>query len=535
MLFHSGVFIFGFLPIVFFGYAFAQRIGGAVTLGWLLLSSAFFYGWWNPAFLILIIVSVLFNFTIGRQLQLRPKRWLLIAGIAANLVALGYFKYRGFFAEILASLTASDYHIAALVLPLGISFFSFQQISYLIDAYNGRAKPNTLPEYALFVMFFPHLIAGPIVHHAEILPQIVKLKKPNILMRSDVTVGLMLFMAGLIKKAVFADHLDLYSTPLFAAAEAPTNAISFFEAWTGALTYTLQIYFDFSGYTDMAIGLARMFSIHFPVNFDSPFKAKSIIDFWQRWHITMTRFFMGYVYNPIVTHITRKRAERGLPTSQKMLSKPGLFLMLLAWPTMLTMFLVGLWHGAAWNFMFFGLLNGVYLLINHAFRIWKIKRGHKTENANPVVTILSWAITFIAVMVGFVIFRAERMHGGINILLGMTGLEGRLIIPPAYAPVLKSFSHVFDHIPFAPLPYFPGKEALVWAGVLMFVVLAMPSTQNVMARITGWLNCCSAAFTNHEEELAWSAVLFFALGLALMAIMPFFSHVDLQPFIYFQF
>lgn len=513
MLFHSGPFLFGFLPAVLFGYFIAHRVRGNAALVWLIAASLFFYGWWNPAYLWVIIASVVFNFAAGLLLRAKRKLWLLIAAIGANLVMLGYFKYLGFFTEIASSLLHEDLRLGAIILPLGISFFTFQQISYLVDAYNGRTKTNTFVEYALFVTFFPHLIAGPIVHHLEILPQLVAMKNSKSLAKYDLAVGLAMFLVGLFKKAVIADHLDSYTVPMFAAAEDQAVALTFVEAWSGALSYALQIYFDFSGYSDMAIGLARLFGIRFPVNFESPFKASSMIDFWQRWHITMTRFFMGYVYNPIVAHLVRLRAARGLATSQRILATPGPFVTLVAGPILLTMFLVGLWHGGAWKFVAFGLLHGIYLIVNHAWRLVKSRMDGKVGASSVFARIFSWGLTFAAVVVGFVLFRAQTLTGATNVILGMTGLNGRLA-----------------------LANFNGLPELGWIAVGLIIVLALPTTQWWAAKMTAFCDSLtSSGDAKQGRQFAVDALLFFSLGFAYMAILPFFSKVEVQPFIYFQF
>ncbi|MCK4501442.1 MAG: MBOAT family protein, partial [Desulfuromonadales bacterium] len=299
MLFNSYIFISLFLPITLVVY---YLIGGQgkhrVAISWLVGASLFFYGWWNPAYLGLIITSMLFNYAVGISLgkndtSHRSTRLILALGVAANLALLGYFKYANFFVNTLNNITETTYHLETIILPLAISFFTFQQIAYLIDAWKGETREYSFLHYSLFVTFFPQLIAGPIVHHKEMLPQFAKditykFKHENI------SIGLTIFLLGLFKKVIIADSAAKYSTPIFDAAEDGMT-LSFIEAWIGALSYTFQLYFDFSGYSDMAIGLARMFGIRLPLNFNSPYKANNIIDFWRHWHMTLSRFLRDYL------------------------------------------------------------------------------------------------------------------------------------------------------------------------------------------------------------------------------------------------
>jgi D-alanyl-lipoteichoic acid acyltransferase DltB (MBOAT superfamily) len=300
MLFNSYEFLFLFLPITLLGFHLIGKQGHhRVAIAWLVGASLFFYGWWNPAYLNLMLFSILFNYSIGISLSSTLGRKLssktiLTIGVATNLAVLGYYKYANFFVDNLNALSDSNLILHKVILPLAISFFTFQQIAYLVDAYRGKAREYSFLHYCLFVTFFPQLIAGPIVHHKDMLPQfakdaVYKLRSKNL------AIGITIFTLGLFKKVVLADGVSVYATPVFNAAEAGM-ILTFFEAWTGALAYTFQLYFDFSGYSDMAIGIARMFGIRLPLNFNSPYKATSIIDFWRRWHITLSRFLRDYLY-----------------------------------------------------------------------------------------------------------------------------------------------------------------------------------------------------------------------------------------------
>ncbi|MBI2095286.1 MAG: MBOAT family protein [Candidatus Omnitrophica bacterium] len=327
MLFNSYIFIFLYLPITFAGFFWLGRRGQFRTaIIWLTAASLFFYAWWNPRFVFLISVSILFNYAVGVRLS-RPStrsRGLLIFGVAMNLVVLGYFKYANFFVASLNAAFGLSWHLSSILLPLGISFFTFTQIAYLVDAHKGIAKEYSLWHYGLFVTFFPHLVAGPILHHKDLIPQF---SKPSIY-RPDTgnfAAGSALFFIGLFKKVIFADSAARYAIPVFNAAAAGVP-ITFFEAWSGALAYTFQLYFDFSGYSDMAVGLGLLMGIALPLNFNSPYQSENVIEFWKRWHMTLSHFLRDYLYIPLGGN--RKGSARR-------------YLNL-----MLTMLLGGLWHGA---------------------------------------------------------------------------------------------------------------------------------------------------------------------------------------------
>ncbi|MGH9648052.1 MAG: MBOAT family O-acyltransferase, partial [Bryobacteraceae bacterium] len=351
MLFNSYPFLLGFLPVTLFGFFAIGQSSRRLAAAWLAFASLVFYGWWNPIYVLLLAASIAFNYTLGVRIARArhradgaAKRWVVLA-VAVNLAVLGYFKYANFFVDNFASVARFHPDIAKIVLPLGISFYTFTQIAFLFDAYRGKVIEFNPVHYALFVTYFPHLIAGPILHHAEMMPQfrqraIYRVNAENF------AVGLTIFAIGLFKKTVLADGIAPFVGPLFStAASSPP---SFLDAWGGALTYTCQLYFDFSGYSDMAIGLSRLFGVVLPLNFDSPYKAANIIDFWRRWHMTLSRFLRDYVYF-------------GLGGNRHGLARRYINLFV-------TMLLGGLWHGAGWTFVAWGALHGVYLMINHAWR-----------------------------------------------------------------------------------------------------------------------------------------------------------------------
>jgi len=399
MLFNSKEFIFVFLPVVLFVFLMLQRTSGQRYIYiWLSFCSLVFYSWWNPLYSWLLVASVLGNFFIGKQIMKRRSgrgKYLFLAGICLNLGTIGYYKYSAFFLNTASITFGGDGSFEALLLPLGISFFTFQQLTYLVDAYRGDAKDYAFFPYATFVTFFPQLIAGPIVHHGEMMPQFENKDGPQPRFGEDFAVGISIFIIGCFKKVIIADHLAVIATPIFEASGSAS--LSFFTAWMGALAYTFQLYFDFSGYSEMAVGIARMFGIVLPVNFNSPYKSTSIIDFWRRWHITLSRFLRDYIYIPLGGN-RRGEARR-------------------YFNLMLTMLIGGLWHGAGWTFVFWGFLHGIYLIINQFWREGVKKLG------SPKIWFsgfLGWLITFLAVVYGWVFFRAESFSSAMTMTSAMS-------------------------------------------------------------------------------------------------------------------
>jgi D-alanyl-lipoteichoic acid acyltransferase DltB (MBOAT superfamily) len=411
MLFNSYPFIFAFLPITLLGFfLIGSQARHRVVVAWLVAASLFFYGWWNPIYLWLVITSMLFNYAVGIALsgqRSTQKKAVLVFGVTANLATLGYFKYANFFVENVNNLVGAHFHLDPIILPLGISFFTFQQIAYLVDAYRGETREYNFLDYCLFVTFFPQWIAGPIVHHAEVLPQfenpaVYRFKKRNM------AVGLTIFCLGLFKKTVLADGIALHANLVFKAA-ANGLQLSFLEAWGGALAYTFQLYFDFSGYSDMAIGLGLMFNIRLPLNFYSPYKSINIVEFWRRWHMTLSRFLRDYLYFSL-------GGNRKGPARRYM-------------NLLITMLLGGLWHGAGWNFVFWGGLHGGYLVINHAWQALRKQFGLTQSYA--WTQELSRVLTFLAVVVGWVFFRADSVGTAFGILHAMAGANGFSLMDPS--------------------------------------------------------------------------------------------------------
>ncbi|WP_165602640.1 MBOAT family O-acyltransferase [Candidatus Terasakiella magnetica] len=321
-----------------------------------------------------------------------------------------------------------------IFLPLAISFFTFQQIAFLIDIYNGEIKKLNLLNYCVFVSFFPQLIAGPIVHHKEMMPQFEDEYKKHFHLENFL-IGLSIFFIGLFKKVVIADNVAEFSTPVFTAS-ANGEIITFYEAWLASLAYTFQLYYDFSGYSDMAIGLGRMFNIRLPLNFNSPLKATSIIDFWRTWHMTLSRFIRDYVYTPMSIPLVRYAVINRY-------SKKGVFLTSTALPTIIAFVAVGLWHGAGWAFIIFGFMHGFYLVINHAWRELKPKKMQLTKSMSLVTRYAARLLTFFAVLISLVLFRAEEVTPALNMLSSMFGLNG-LTFPAFSSTANGSLAHLLN-------------------------------------------------------------------------------------------
>lgn len=518
MLFNSYSFLFGFLPIALIGYQIAARWHRRAVVRWLVIISFVFYGWWRPEYLFLLCGSILFNYLSGalisRSIPNRVSSKLLLGiAIAANIGALCYFKYLVPSLNGMASMWHSTRHWTDVLLPLGISFFTFTQIAYLVDLEQGAATQQDLESYALFVTFFPHLIAGPIIHHAEIMPQFQRERDFRLRM-DDISVGLTWFIMGLFKKVVFADRFAADANDAF-------HSIPYLHtgaAWMGALCYSLQLYFDFSGYSDMALGLARMFSIDFPLNFSSPYKAKNIIDFWQRWHITLTRYLTSYLYNPISMWINRRRVRQGKKISRKATATASGFAQIVVIPTVTTLFLAGIWHGAGKQFIVFGLLHGGYLCVNHAWRVFKPERWDRLASGflhAQVLGVASLLLTYVAVLVAQIFFRADSVHAAASLIGGMLG-QHHLVASQQIA--------------------FQTTRGLVLRLLLgFFIVWFLPNTQQILERFKPSLGVTAFDLKPSLVSFRWKPTP--TWGLALGAVL-FFTLVKMQvtsTFLYFQF
>ncbi|MFZ2266850.1 MAG: MBOAT family O-acyltransferase [Azonexus sp.] len=496
MLFNSYGFLFLYLPVVLVGFFWLGRGASTYAAAWLAAASLLFYGFWNPAYLGLLLGSICCNYVFGLWINkaavqhavLRKKHVLLFA-IAANLALLVYYKYTNFFLESLGSLAGNTPLLTEIILPLGISFFTFTQIAFLVDTYQGKVREYDFVHYVLFVTFFPHLIAGPVIHHKEMMPQFAQRTTYQVHW-GNIASGLLLLTLGLCKKTMMADSLAPFATGVFdgvqlgiASGTLPTT----YEAWAGALAYTLQIYFDFSGYTDMALGVALMFNIRLPVNFNSPYQASSIIEFWRRWHMTLSRFLKDYLYIPLGGN------QQGPVRRYANLSA--------------TMLLGGLWHGAGWTFVIWGGMHGFYLVLNHLWREIARKSPWQLHLPGRLTAILGGALTFVAVVAAWVVFRADNLEQATILLKAMFGIAAHPI----------SFADV-THGKLLLITDMRGHELarLIAIGLLWV-----------------WLLPNSARLSFVDKGRLWAlAQTILVAGLLYLAIDRFGNY---SPFLYFQF
>lgn len=494
MLFNSTAFLLGFLPIVVVSLAGAQRWAPRFILHVMVILSLIFYAKWDPHYLVLIIGSVVVNYAVGQRLIIAPSKSLLALAVIANLATIGWFKYYNFFVGGLRLAGIESFPFLEIVLPLGISFFTFQQISYLVDSYRGEISKHSFADYMFVVTFFPHLIAGPIVRYSEIAPQLAA-GRPR-LAPSEMSLGVTLLILGLGKKVFLADPVSDYATPVFQAA-AEGQQLSMLASWQGALAYTFQIYFDFSAYSDMALGLALLLGIHLPINFNSPYKATSIIEFWRRWHISLSRFLRDYLYIPLGGN------RRG-----SLRRYVNIFIVML---------LGGIWHGAGFTFLVWGALHGFYLLLNHAYRERLAPLLPPRLLAAKIWLGLSWLVTFIAVVIAWVFFRASDYQVALAMLRAMAGLTSNV-------------SPMTEGIKLAP-------TALLFMA-LAVVVFVMPNSQTIIG-VTGRMdpgeqNPNAIQYENRcwwkwKPNIGWAAL----SGLVLAAVLVSLSKPS--PFLYFQF
>lgn len=452
---------------------------------WLIFASLFFYSWWNIKYLPLILCSIIFNFSIGTLLgksEIKNKgisrKAVLVFGISVNLVLLAYYKYTDFFIQNLNFISDKNFHLLHIILPLGISFFTFTQIAYLVDAYKNQVKEMNYLNYSLFVTFFPHLIAGPILHHSEMMPQFDNLRA-KVLNYKNIALGLFIFIIGLFKKVIIADTFAIWASNGFNNA----HVLTFIDSWITALSYTFQLYFDFSGYTDMAIGAALMFNIMLPINFNSPYIAQNIQDFWRRWHITLSRFLRDYIY---------------IPLGGNRNGNHNTYLNLI-----ITFLLGGLWHGASWTFIFWGFLHGAALVIN---RLWR------QLNIN-MPKILAWFITFNFVNIGWVFFRAKTFGDAITILKAMMGLHG-ITLFSFLANKLSFLSAYGVKFGYVLINLQADSWVFLWLGLIWFVIFYKNSIQMMK-----------------EFKADWKT---FAMA-SILSIIALLNINKISEFLYFQF
>jgi D-alanyl-lipoteichoic acid acyltransferase DltB (MBOAT superfamily) len=503
VLFNSYAFLFVYLPLTLAGFFLIGRFSRALAAGWLALASLVFYGYWSVAYVPLLALSIVFNFFVGVALagDGARRRALFIAGIAANLALLAYFKYADFFVANLNHLGAG-LTPPGVILPLGISFFTFTQIAFLVDVFQRKAAEPRFVHYCLFVTYFPHLIAGPVLHHKEMMPQFAR-EASYRFEWENFAVGFTIFFIGLAKKVLIADGIAEYARPVF---EAPGKgiALSAVDAWGGALAYTFQLYFDFSGYSDMAIGLSRMMGVRLPLNFASPYKAPSIIEFWRCWHMTLSRFLRDYLYVPLGGN------RRGPARRYANL--------------MITMVLGGLWHGANWTFVVWGALHGFFLLVNHAWRALGVKL--------PGGRVVSVALTFVCVVLAWVYFRADNIAHANAIVSAMFGANG-VTLPYRWLDKLGAAgAWLAGHgVVFQNTSTFGGGMQMNWLVICALIIWLAPNTQQLMRAYTPALGVVD----DHGKGLCFRLNARWLAGAAALAVFGILSLTALSEFIYFQF
>lgn len=534
MLFNSFTFIAEFLPLSLLGYYSTARLGRRPAILWLIIASIVFYGWWNPAFVPILLLSIGGNYLAASILIATRNRptlqgWLLRTAVSANLLALIYYKYTTWLFGLLCGTGLLHLQLHGVGLPLGVSFFTFTQIGYLLDVCAAGAESQSALDYSAFVIFFPHLIAGPVVHHGELMPQFADAATFRFVPATFAS-GAGLFVTGMLKKCLLADPIG---SPVPHAWEQPTT-MAFFGAWQAVLSYSLQLYFDFSGYSDMAIGLGLMFNIRLPVNFDSPYKARSMVEYWQRWHISLTRYFTQYVYTPLTVAAMRRRKARRLPINRNAQMTLRGFAEIAAAPLIITILLAGIWHGAGVTFLAFGLLHAFYLTINRAYRIFC---------PSPVAASrfkIAWQIslTYASVLVASVFFRAPSLNAAVAMLAGLSGLHGvelPLPLPVAWMSRADGFIPAHAVAIFHPVHWRDaaqlGAELLQFAS-LYAIIFMVPNSQRIFSRFRVLREMSPAAgpaWLSWRPGPGWALIMGCGSAIALMALG------GTAEFLYFQF
>ncbi|WP_235048821.1 MBOAT family O-acyltransferase [Methylomonas sp. MK1] len=514
------MFLLAFLPITLLLFFSSGKHNSKLAAGVLFFASLVFYGWWDTRYVGLLLTSIVFNFAIGQKLSHKKfsnRKPTLIFGVCVNLAVLGYFKYAGFFLETFRVVTGSSWEFPQIVLPLGISFFTFTQIAFLVDAYKSYARELNIIHYGLFVTYFPHLIAGPVLHHKEMMPQFKNTEtyRPKSI---NFAVGLTIFIIGLFKKVCIADTVSGYSSVMFAEASAG-GEITLVSAWAGALAYSVQLYFDFSGYSDMAIGLSRIFGVTLPLNFNSPYKSKNIIEFWRRWHMTLSRFLRDYLYIPL------GGSRNGSFARYRNL--------------LVTMLLGGLWHGAGWTFVIWGGLHGTYLIINHCWQALQIKLGLNLSERGRIAAFTGWLITFVAVVIAWVFFRAPDTVSAMHIIKAMTPGIGKILLDANLYDMLhwriKEYGQSLNVISCRFTPTELSAEIEMWIWIVTFLLgsFIMPNTQEIMHNFKPALDYESVStpikWFHWRPNTIWLCVITIMGLLAL----PYTNAVS--EFLYFQF
>ena len=518
MLFNSIEFLFILLPIsiliYYTSYFYISRKASIIVL---IICSLVFYSYWNPVYLLLLFFSILFNYSSYKYIIIQKKYSfsILIFSILINLLILFYYKYFNFFIHNINIAFDSSFNFEKIILPLAISFFTFQQITFLVDSYNQKVKNVKFIEYCLFVTFFPQLIAGPIVHHGEMIPQFSSEKKINFNI-DKIGIGFLIFIIGLFKKTVIADGISKYSNHIFLLADS-SSLESFFGSWVGATSYAFQIYFDFSGYSDMAFGIALMFCIVLPINFYSPYKCNNIIDFWKTWHITLSRFLKNYIYIPI-----------GGNKYGEFLKYRNIFV---------TMLLGGIWHGAAWGFIIWGSIHGTFIIINHLWNHLSNQYQQLKYLKNTIVFgLISHVLTFLLITIAWVFFRAETLDGAVLLVNSMIGING-ISLHHSLHSLVELFPSIFYTADIT-IPWFGPTTPLITVpmliGLFLFVKL-FPNTYQYFHFNKNKLDKSSYLNNIYKKYFSFKPdnknLIIFAL---LILFMISYYH-DSSEFLYWQF
>jgi alginate O-acetyltransferase complex protein AlgI len=512
MLFNTFGFIFAFLPIVIVAFFMIAKFSRHWAALWLALASLTFYGIWDYHYLPLLLLSIISNFyASGLLLSARPasRKPILVTSISANLALLAYFKYTNFFISSVNQVAGGDFiHPLNIILPIGISFFTFTQIAFLVDTYHGKVSEYRFAHYLLFVTYFPHLIAGPVLHHEEMMPQF-KDKTTYRLSWENVAPGMSMFVIGLAKKVLIADNIAPTANAVFQLGAHP----GLIEAWIGVTAYSLQLYFDFSGYSDMAIGLSQLFGVRLPLNFDSPYKARNIIDFWRRWHMTLSRFLRDYLYIPM-------GGSRNGPVARYR-------------NLVVTMLLGGLWHGAGWTFVIWGGLHGVYIALTHYWHFLKQKFGWE-RSYGRLGTVSAHALTLLAVMIAWVFFRAPDLATAVDVLSGMFGPNG-IDLPAWSRGKLDWLALTGLQLRFEGIRWIDFGSATQLPLLLLAALLALffPNSQEIIGGLRLQFETANTAIRNQlilwRPSWAWVSII------SVLFLACVFSLNRVTEFLYFQF
>lgn len=478
MQLNSYAFLLLFLPVTVAGFRLAFRFSGReLALYWLLFASIVFYGCTSWLSLCVIIPALLLDYALARAMLAYPpsrrklRSSLFIAGVLANVGFLGYLKYKNFFLESANELFGQNFNLTSIILPLGISFLTFQKIAFLADVKSRVIKSVSLRDFLTATLFFPKIIAGPITHYADMHRQLGR-GLPNCV---DLAVGMSLLAIGLFKKSIIGDGVGKFAAPLF----SPTlldHPPALLTAWIGALAYTFQLYFDFSGYTDMALGSARLFGVKLPANFNSPLKATSIVEYWSRWHITLTQFLTSYIYAPMVLSLTRSRLQRGKTVLDDTHFSVSALAVLIAFPTIITMLVSGIWHGAGWHYVLWGFIQGIYLTINQVWRSIRPWVWPQSLSYDRFVRPIGFVLTFTSVVAALVVFRAASVGAALSILGGMFGLNG--ILPPG----IQTLEHLGVNFDFEGITLWQPAEPIIWLLVLFVMVTCLPNSLELLRK-----------------------------------------------------